>query len=83
MCTDSVQSTGNTAEVAGFISKPSVPAIADGGKGIPPKELSCAKGTLPGTVQNMHGTVIGKMLCCRVMTSRFALCSARGFVYAK
>jgi len=79
MYTDSVQSTGNTAEVAVFISSPSVLAIADGGKRILPKDLPWAKGALPGTVQNMHGTVIGKMLCCLVITSRFALCPAQGF----
>ena len=55
-------------------------ANAGSGKGTVPKELLCAKGAFPGTAQNMRRTVIlTRMLCCRVLTEGFALCSARGF----
>ena len=64
MSVGKIQSMGNTAEVAAFISNPPVPAIAGGRKGKLPKDLPCAEGALPGTAQNMRRTVIFDRRCC-------------------
>ena len=63
-----------TAEVAEAISIDSVGQLPDSGKGLSPKAIPDAKRVFPGAAQNMRGTVIHWMLCCRENPMRFSLC---------